>query len=429
MKLLILNARVCDPQSAFNGKTCDILVHDNLIENVQVSSKKAFAATAKSVQRFDANGANISPGWFDMRVSLQDPGYEYKEDIRSGAQAALAGGFTRMACLPSTLPSADTKSTIEYILTKSADLPVYVHPYGCISKEQHGGELAELYDMHGAGAAAFTDGNKPIKDAGLMMRALLYAKIFGGLVLSHPEDKSLGGNGGMHEGLVSTMLGIKGQPNVAEELIVRRDIELCRYTEGRVHFSHISSRGSLDVIRKAKRDGLAVTCDVAVANLCFTDENLKEYDSNFKLNPPLRGKDDRKALWDAVIDGTVDCIVSDHTPENIEGKAVEYEFAAPGMTGLQTLYALINMYKPKGFDDNRLVQVLSVNPRKILGIAPVQIEAGSPAELTIFNPSASWIFDSNSNRSKSLNSPLLNQTLQGKAVAVYSKQQLIRMQA
>jgi dihydroorotase len=420
MKILILNTVVCCPSSAYHGKTCDILVNDKLIEDIQSSFKKAFSAS-KGMKVFDAKGAFVSTGWLDMRSNLCDPGFEYKEDLESAAKAAAAGGFTAVAALPSTLPVIQSKSEVEYVINKSTNLPVSIIPYGCISQNRDGKEMAELFDMFKAGAPAFTDANKPIAQASLMLRALQYAKIFNGLIISHAEDTSLSAGTFMHEGFTSTNLGLKGNPNMSEELMVTRDIELAKYAESRIHFAHISSKGSVEIIRKAKKQGVQVTCDVSVAHLCFTDEHLKDYDSNYKINPPIRGKEDRKALWEGLVDGTIDCIVSDHHPEDKEHKVVEFEYANKGMINLQTCYSLINQYKPKTFSNERLQEVLSSKPRQVLGLSTLKIEKGAEANLTIFNEEITWLYDEKSNLSRSQNSPLMGTTLKGKAIATVCK--------
>lgn len=424
MKILILNATVCDPQSALNSKKCDLLVSNGMIEDIQPSSKSFFKTS--TVKSFDASGCMISPGWFDMRASLREPGLEFKETLESGAQAAAAGGFTSVACLPDTEPAMQSKADMEYVLRKSDTLPVHIFPYGAITKNRAGIELNELYDMHQAGAVAFSDGNRTITHAGVMLRAMQYAGNFGGLLMSHAVDPDIAAGGTMHEGQTSVRLGLKGIPNIAEEIMVARDIELIRYTGSALHFSHISSKGSVDLIRKAKKQGLPVTADVAVANLVFTDELLLTFDSNYKLSPPLRSKTDQKALWDGIADGTIDCIITDHQPEDTEHKDVEFEYSAPGMIQLQTAYSLLQMHKPASVPVETLVQALSINPRKILKQHPISVAKGNKAELTLFDPSGSWELNDKTNRSKSKNTPVWGTKLKGKVIAIINKDQLIK---
>jgi dihydroorotase len=423
MKLLITNASICDPQSPFNGKRCDVLISNGVIEDIKASSKKNQQTGIKTL---DVGGALLSPGFADMRASLREPGFEYKEDLNSAAQAAAAGGYTTITALPDTFPTLQTKADIEFVCRRSENLPVHILPYGAITKNREGNDLNELYDMHNAGAVAYTDGNKSVMHAGVMMRALMYSKIFGGLVLSHAEDTSLSAGGRMHEGTTSVNLGLKGIPNMAEELMITRDMELAKYSDAPIHFSHISSKGSVELIRKAKKSGLKVTCDVAVANLVFTDEALEGFDSNFKLTPPLRSKSDRKALWDGVADGTIDCIVTDHTPEDTEHKDVEFEYAAKGMIMFQTALSLLLMNKPENMPVETLVNVLAINPRKILKQPPVKLIKGETAELCLFDTGKKWNFDESSNLSKSRNSALYGLTLTGKVTATINKDKLHR---
>lgn len=426
MKLLITNALVCDPQSALHGKRCDILVTNGIIENIQPVNSKNPLPPKSGIKTFDAQGCQVSPGFFDMRATLREPGFEYKEDLSSAAAAAAAGGYTHITALPNTMPVMQTKAAIHFIREKSQPLPVYILPYGAISKNCEGQEMNELYDMHQAGAVAFTDANKSMMHAGVMMRSLLYSNIFGGLIMSHAEDTNLSSGGRMHEGLTSVNLGLKGIPSMAEEIMVNRDIELARYTQAPVHFSHISSKGSVDLIRKAKKQGLQVTCDVAVANLVYTDEALEGFDSNYKLNPPLRGKADQKALWDGLNDGTIDCIVSDHTPEDIEHKVVEFEYAAKGMIMFQTALSLLLMHKPQHIEQDVIINALTHHPRRVLKQPSVVIAQGQPAELCLFNPKTKWEYTQAANLSKSQNSPVLGQTLTGKVVATINKNALYK---
>lgn len=422
MKLIISQVIVQDIHSPYHGKRCDVLIKDGFIDKITSGGKMK----AAGVKLLNGNGCELSPGFVDLRASLRDPGFEQKENLESAAKAASAGGFTGVASLPNTIPAIQTKTDIEYVLRKSETLPVHIYPYGAITRNRAGEELNELFDMHQAGAKGFSDGNKTIMAAGLMERAMQYSTLFGSLIVSHAEDKSIAGSGMMHEGPVSTGLGLKGIPNLAEELIVNRDIELARYTNSRLHIAHVSSKGSVDLIRKAKKAKLNITCDVAVANLVWTDEALHDFDSLFKLTPPLRGRDDQKALWEGIADGTIDCIVSDHSPEDPEHKDVEFEYAAHGMIQLQTLYPLLAMYAPKNIKREQWIQAITHQPRKILGLTPVVLQEGSPAELCLHQPESGWVYQAKNNHSRSSNSPLLNNTLTGKIVATVNKNRLYK---
>lgn len=357
-----------------------------------------------------------------MRADFCDPGFEHKESLQSGAKVALSGGFTDVALLPSTLPARDSKIGIEYVVNQSKQLPINLHPYGCLSQNRDGKEMAELYDMFQAGAIGFTDGNRSVGHSGLLLRALLYNKIFGGLSLVLANDTNLSEGALMHEGNVSTTLGLKGIPYLAEELIVQRDIELVKYTGGKLHFSAISSKGSVELIRKAKKQGLEITADVAFANLCFTDEDLLEYDSNFKLFPPLRSKQDQKALWAGIEDGTIDAIVSNHQPQNKENKEVEFEYAQPGMITLQTLLPILLKNKPASVQIGSVIHALSSAPRKVLGIQNCIIQKEGIASLCLFDPKLVWTFEFN--HSKSENTPFLKKKIQGAITHVICKSQL-----
>lgn len=424
MKVLLQNAFVCHPHSPFHSKICDISISEKgIIETIELASKRGKTAP-KGYTLIDCKKAVLAPAFMDMRCHLADPGYEHKETLETAARAGIAGGYSALACLPDTLPVTDAKTQVRYIRSKSKSLPLNIYPYGSISSEMKGIELSELFDMHQSGAIGFTDADRGISNAGLMSRALLYAKIFGGLILSHAEDKSLSNGSSIHEGTVSTYLGLKGAPAMAEEVMLQRDLELARYTESHIHFSHISSKKSVDIIRKAKKQGLPVTCDVAVANLCFTDEALISYDSNYKVNPPLRSKEHQKALWEGLTDGTIDAIVSDHKPQNDELKTVEFEYAADGMIMLQTSLSLLLLHKPESLSLSTLIEKLSITPRHICNLPIPGFEKGAEAEWVLFDPLQKWSYTEENNRSLSGNSPVMGLTLTGKVLAVYAKNRL-----
>lgn len=421
MKLLITNAIICDQHSAYHGKKCRVFISQGIITDIQLASKKDSDTSTRGFTVIDANGATLTPGFVDMRTTLREPGFEYKETLQTAALAASAGGFTTITALPNTYPVMQTKADMEYVSKRAQTLPVHILPYGALTKNCEGNDMNELYDMHQAGAVGFTDANKCIMHAGVMMRSLMYAKIFGGLVLSHAEDTNLSSGGRMHEGLTSVNLGLKGIPNMAEEVIIARDLELAKYTQAPIHFSHISSKGSVELIKRAKKQGIAVTCDVAVANLAYNDEALNTFDSNFKLNPPLRSKADQKALWEGLNDGTIDCIVTDHCPEDVEHKVVEFEYAAKGMIMLQTALSLLLQHKPQNITKEVVINALTHNPRAILKQTQVSINTGNMASLCLFDEKAKWTFDAKTNQSKSQNSPVYNQVLTGKVMATFNK--------
>jgi dihydroorotase len=313
---------------------------------------------------------------------------------------------------------------VEYVINQSKNLPVSLLPFGTLSNKMEGKEMSEMYDMHLAGAIGFTDANHAVKNSSLMLRALQYTQIFGAKVFTHAEDLNLSNGGRMHEGNTSVLLGLKGIPSITEELAIKRDIELAKYTNSSIHFSHISSKVSVEIIQKAKKKGLPITCDVAIANLCFTDTDLVDYNSNLKLNPPLRSKEDRKALWNGLIDGTIDAIVTDHLPQNVELKEVEFEYADEGMIMLQSALPLLLANAPNNFDTNLLVQKLSTNPRTILNKPIPVFEKGEEADFIIFDVNKKWILNDKTNFSKSRNSMVYNKELQGKVIITYYKNKI-----
>ena len=332
MNLLIKSATISDPGSPFNQQVADVLIEKGQITKIAPNINS-------DAESFDARGKYLSPGFFDLNCNIGELGLETKEDLQTGTQAAASGGFTGVALMPNTQPPVHSKAEIEYLMNRAKNNLVDVYPLGTISYKREGKDLAEMYDMYQSGAKAFTDGNRPVQDAGLMERALLYTKGFDALVLSYPEDTAIAGKAKVHEGEVSTLLGMKGIPSLAEELMVARDLYLAEYTGSRIHFSTISTERSVELIREAKKKGLQVTCDVAVHHLLLTDEALMGFDSQYKVKPPLRTQKDVKALLKGLKDGTIDAIVSQHTPHEVEFKNVEFEVAEYGMIGLQTAFA------------------------------------------------------------------------------------------
>ncbi|MCC7465905.1 MAG: dihydroorotase [Saprospiraceae bacterium] len=362
----------------------------------------------------------VSPGWLDVGVQTADPGYEHREDLSTAAAAAAAGGFTAIACFPNTEPALHTKSEILYVKSKSTALPVHCYPIGAISYNVEGKDLAELYDMHAAGAVAFSDGKKAVQDAGLLLRALQYSRAFNGLIINTPHHKTIAAGGQMHEGLMSTSLGLKGIPALAEEIMVQRDLSLLEYAEGRLHIHLVSTAKSVSLIRAAKKAGLPVTCSVAIANLCFTDEKLSDFDSNWKILPPLRENEDMHALREGLADGTIDFISSNHTPWHEEAKNLEFPYAESGMIGLETAFALCRTYLDRTLSVQQIVEKLCLAPRRILGLDIPKIAQGKRAELTVFDPEAKWVMETGHIRSKSRNTPFLGETFTGKVIRTFS---------
>ncbi|MBU2376401.1 MAG: dihydroorotase [Bacteroidetes bacterium] len=401
--LLIKSCTIVHPQSPHHLKVMDVLIEKGKI--TKIASNISFDG-----KNFDGKGKFLAPGFFDLNVSLGEPGLETKEDFETGTKAAMAGGFTGLAVMPHNQPTTDSKSQVEYMINKAKGNLVDIFPYGTISQKREGKDLSEMFDMTQSGAIAFTDGDQPVQDAGLMERALLYAKGFDGLVLSYPDDQSISGKAKMNEGAMSTLLGMKGIPNLAEELMVVRDLYLAAYTESKVHFSTISTAHAVELIKAAKRKGTKVTCDVAAHHLVLTDEAVADFDSNYKVKPPLRTKTDVEALRKGLKEGIIDAVVSQHAPQEIEFKEVEFEIAKYGIIGLQTVLPLL--FKA-GFTAEEIVTKLSIAPRKILGLAIPELKEGEIANLVLFDKSE-WLYNEDSNFSKSANTPFLNQTLNGK---------------
>lgn len=418
MNLLIRAVQIIDPASPFHLQTKDILV-----QNGKVVSIKHHIDAPENAEIFQGEDKLISPGWFDMYAHLCDPGYEYKEDIISGAAAAAAGGFTGLGALPDTKPVIDSKSEVEYILNKSKGNVVDVFPIGAVTKKCEGKELTEIYDMSKAGAVAFSDAQNPIAEAGLMMRGLLYVKKIGSVIISYPHDDSLAPHGVMNEGISSVNFGMHGIPALAEDLMVVRDIELAEYTGSRVHFSCISTKEAVDRIREAKRKGIPVTCGVNPVHLALNDSELNGYDSNLKIFPPLRTTEDIAALKEGLKDETIDVICSAHQPQNEERKKLEFEYADPGMINLQTCFSLAYSSLMDAMKIESIIEKLATNPRKILGLPPISLQENTEANFTIFDLKAEWTLKQEDILSKSFNTPFIGKTLRGKPLAVYNHHQ------
>ncbi len=411
---MVLNGvEIIDQRSTLHRKKRNILIKNGLIE--KISQKKISAAGS-----FPSQGCYLSIGWFDLWASFKDPGEEYKEDLNSGSAAAACGGFTEVGLLPTTEPSIQTKNDIHYIRSKNAGQLTQIHPYAAVTRDTRGEELTEMLDLHHAGAAAFTDGEHPIWHSHVLLKALQYLQKTESLLINRPEDKMLTVAGVMNEGIESTRLGMKGMPGLAEELMIARDLKVLEYAGGRMHFANVSTGEGVDLVRKAKRTGLRVTCDVAAHQLVLKDDTLSQFDTNYKVDPPLRTTREIKALIKGVNDGTIDAITSSHSPQDEEAKKSEFDQAEFGVIGLQTvLPILVSLQSNVPLDV--LIEKVSTAPRKLLNLRAPELKEGEVANLCLFDTNTTWTFDEKSNLSKSRNSPYFSSQLKGKVKAVFNR--------
>lgn len=416
MQLLLKQVRIIDPTSTYHNQVKDVLINKGKIEAIrnQISSKS---------QVFKVPGTCISPGWMDVGSFIGDPGHEEIETLDTASQAASKGGFTSLAMLPNTQPSIQSKAEVEYVIHRAAPLITNIYPLGALTVGCKGQDMAELVDMHYAGAVAFTDGKKSIQDAGVLLRSLEYVKIFNGLVINQPATRGLTPGGIIHEGPVSVSLGLRGLPDLSEVLMIKRDIDLLRYSESTLHIMNVSSEGGLSLIADAKDEGLQLTCSVAVQNLLETVERVAGFDANYKVIPPLRSEKDREALLAALSNGTIDFVNSNHRPVNIEGKKLEFAYADFGISALETAFSMLLKAcgRPKKLD--RLVEALSIKPRKALGLPIPSISRGGVAELTLFHPDQSTTYEVKDFASKSKNNPYLGMEMPGRVLGVINKDQ------
>jgi dihydroorotase len=412
---LLKNGRIIDPVNKLDKKA-SLLVEKGKVKAIFTSRQKA-PALPKKLLTFDLQGKWVVPGLIDMHVHLREPGEEHKETIETGTRAAAAGGFTAVACMPNTTPVNDSQSVTRLILERAETAYARVYPVGAISKGSLGKTLAEFGDMKMAGAVAVTDDGMPVLDSQLMRRALEYASNHKVPVISHSEDASLSRNGAMNEGFISTSMGLQGIPHIAEEIMVYRDLALAGYTGCHIHLAHISTSESINLIRQAKRKGVPVTAETAPHYFTLTEEAVKDYNTNAKMNPPLRTQKDRKAIIEAIKDGTIDVIATDHAPHSILEKDIEFDQAANGIIGLETAVPLALALFRKGYiDAARLVELLSTNPARILGVKGGSLGIGSLADIAVIDPEEKFILQEQDIYSKSKNSPFLGSKLQGKAV-------------
>lgn len=415
MKLLIRNATVVDILSPHHLKTIDLKINGNTIEEI---GKQITISDDYTV--LELANLHVSPGWFDSSVSLGEPGFEERETIQNGLRVAALSGFTAIALQPNTFPVLDNQAQIRFVKEKAKENAVNVYPIGTLTKNAEGTDLAELFDMKRAGAIAFGDYGKAISNANLLKIGLQYGQDFDGLVISFPQDEKIKGNGVVHEGTVSTRLGLKGIPALAEELMVSRDLFLLEYTSGKLHIPTLSSAHSVELIRKAKAKGLAVTCSVSVHHLVLTDDKIDCFDTRYKVSPPLRDDFHRKAMIKGVLDNTIDMITSDHNPIDIEHKKMEFDFAKNGTIGLESAFGALQTILP-----TELIIAKLTAGKGVFGLAQNVIQVNQTADFTFFNPEKKWLFTKESILSKSKNSAFLGQEMQGKVYGIYNNEQLI----
>jgi len=407
-------ARIVDPSSNMNRIT-DLLIVKGVIQEIG-----KWTQDASDIRIVDGTGKTVVPGFFDMHVHLREPGREDEETIASGCRAAAAGGFTEIACMPNTQPPIDNRSQVEFILERASDGPVQVHPVACITRAQAGEELTEMGELVQAGAVGFSDDGKPVERAVLMRRALEYAGMFRKPIIEHCEDRTLSENGVMHEGWVATALGMRGIPSVAEDVLVARDLLIAEYTKGLLHIAHVSTGGSVRLIREAKARGVRVTAETCPHYMVLTDEAVRGFDTNTKMNPPLRTLDDQNALIEGLKDGTIDAIATDHAPHAVQEKETEFDAAPFGILGLETAVGLMltHLVRSKRLSLEDLIHKMSIQPRKILNLPEVHIQKGADADLTILDTEYTWKVDANRFESQSRNSPFHGWELVGTSVGI-----------
>ena len=418
MKVLLRAATIYNSQSPYHLQQQHILIDNGTIAYIGTDAPEADKV-------IEAEGLCVSGGWMDLHAYVGEPGHEYKEDIQSIAAAASKGGFTEVLCLPNTNPVVQTKGAVNYLKSHTLSLPVTLHPIAAVTTDTDGKDLTEMIDLHQAGAVAFSDGLKPLQGADVILKALQYVQLFDGLLMNKPENTRLTEHGQMHEGLTSTQLGMKGIPALAEEVAVTRDLQLLAYAGGKMHFSLISTAASVEAIRKAKDQGLQVTCDVASYQVSFTDDTIAPFDTNYKVAPPFRSQSDAEAIKQGLLDGTIDALVSGHMPHDTEAKKLEFDLADFGIINLETAYAAANTALAGAITTEQLVDKFVTGPRAILGHAIPVIKEGEKANLTLFLPEQTWIPTEAETLSKSRNSPFYGKELKGRVLGIVHKGQVV----
>lgn len=408
MKVLIKNAVIISSPGNTSSPT-DILIENGIIteidNNINISVEKLI----------EQPDLHVSIGWVDCFANFTDPGYEHKETLETGANAAAAGGFTEVMLIPNTNPVVHSKSQIEYIVQKSKGLPVTIHPIGAITKNSEGKEISEMYDMKNSGAIAFSDGINSLQSSGILLKALEYIKAIHGIIIQLPDDKNIATHGLMNEGVISIQLGLPGKPAIAEEILIARDIELVKYTKSKIHFTGVSTKKSLALIGTAKKHGLKVSCSVTPYHLFFHEDDLQTYDTNLKVNPPLRTKEDMLVLREGIKNGTIDFIASHHQPQHWDDKTCEFEYAKDGMTTLEGVFGVAGICNISVTD---FIKMQTENIRKIFGLTIPQIKVGERANLSLFDPGKEYIFKEENIYSKSRSNPFIGKKLKGKTFGI-----------
>jgi dihydroorotase len=415
MTVLIKSATIVDPKSNFHNQTLDILIENGII--TQISKH---ITNPKNFKEINLENLHVSQGWFDSSVSFGEPGYEERETIENGLKTAALSGFTAVAVNSNTNPVIDSNADISFLKGKARDNAVNLYPIGALTKASEGKELAELFDMKNAGAIAFYDYKNPISNPNLMKLALQYASNFDGLIMAFPQESKISGSGVINENITSTSLGLKGNPALAEELHISRDLFLLEYTGGKLHIPTISTAKSVELIRNAKQNKLNVSCSVAIHNLLFTDESLTTFNTNFKVLPPLRSQNDIAGLIEGLKDGTIDMITSDHNPLDIEQKKIEFEYAQYGTIGLESAFgALLNIFTLK-----KTVELLTKGKDRF-GLEAASINIGNKADISLFNPNNEYTFKKEHILSTSKNSMFENVQLKGKVYGIIANNQIL----